>query len=66
MPPATNMEPHDSCHHRTTSLGDTFGGLGTCSEPQEETLPRQQYLSREQAGREDRDISQEGSTQGTP
>lgn len=36
MIPTPNPDPHDSCHHRPTSLGDTFGGIGTSREYREE------------------------------
>jgi hypothetical protein len=29
---------YDSCHHKDTSIGDTFGGLGTSREFREEDL----------------------------
>lgn len=31
---------HDSCHHVDTSLGDTFGGIGTDREYREEEITR--------------------------
>jgi hypothetical protein len=38
MAPGDNPEPHDSAHHTETSLGDTFGGLGTDREFREEEI----------------------------
>lgn len=40
MPPLPNHEPHDSCHHRLTTEGDTFGGIATSAEVREEEIPR--------------------------
>lgn len=31
-----NNEPHASCYHKPTSMGDSFGGLGTDREYKEE------------------------------
>jgi hypothetical protein len=39
MTPEPNVNPHDSAHHKKTSIGDTFGGLGTDREFREEELP---------------------------
>lgn len=43
-----NLDPHASCYHRRTSLGDTFGGLGTSREYREEDV----WAAREQPERE--------------
>ncbi len=40
MTPGDNTSPYDSCHHKDTTEGDTFGGLGTSREFREEDLQR--------------------------
>ena len=36
---------HDSCHHVDTSLGDSFGGMGTTREYRDEEITRGRLLA---------------------